>query len=69
MVTYTTSIMINKILSMNCIVNKLKDIYHPELIKEWKQKTDEAAYEKNLNKEIKLPFNKKEIYLHDRKSY
>ena len=37
----------------------LKYIDNPELFKEWKQNLDAADYENNLNKEIKLPSNKK----------
>ena len=32
-----------------------KNIDYPELIQEWKQNIDAAAYEKKLNREIKLP--------------
>ena len=37
----------------------LKYIYHLELIQEWKKNIDAAAYEKHLNKYIKLPSKKK----------
>ena len=36
-------------------------IYHPALIEEWKQNLDAAAYEKNLNQDIKVPSIKKKI--------
>ena len=37
----------------------LKYIDHPALIQEQNQNIDSAAYEENLNKEIKLPLKKK----------
>ena len=37
----------------------LNDIDHPALIEEWKRNIDAAAYEKYLNKEIKLPSKNK----------
>ena len=37
----------------------LKYIYHPTLIQEQKQNFDDAAHEKKLNKEVKLPSKKK----------
>ena len=33
----------------------LKYIDHPELIQEWKKNIDAGTYEKNLNRDIKLP--------------
>ena len=37
----------------------LKDIDHPELIQQWRRNLDAAAYEKDLNKGIKIPPKKK----------
>ena len=37
----------------------LKYIYHSTMIQERKQNIDDAAHEKKLNKEVKLPSKKK----------
>ena len=47
----------------------LKYIGHTEFITQWKQNLDSAAYENNINKEIKLPPKKKEICRHDIMTY
>ena len=47
----------------------LKYIDHPVLITECKQNIDSSAYERYINKEIKLPSKKKEINRHDNITY
>ena len=37
----------------------MADLDHPALIKEYKKRLDTAAYEKKLNKDVKLPSKNK----------
>ena len=42
----------------------MEDLYHPALIEEWKQNIDAAAYENNLNQDVKVPsINRKNIVM------
>ena len=42
------------------VIPQIKEIYHPEIIKEWKLNIDAAEYEKNIAKS-NLPSHKKNI--------
>ena len=46
-----------------------KDIDQTALIQEWKKSFDAAAYERNINQEIKLLSKKKEINCHGSMTY
>ena len=39
----------------------MKNIDHPALIEEWKKNIDAAAYEKNINQDVKIPSIKKKL--------
>ena len=39
----------------------MEDIDNTELIKEWKQNVDAAAYENNINQDVKIPSIKKKL--------
>ena len=45
------------------------NIERPALIEEWKQILDATNYEKNMNKDVRLPSNKKIIDRTDRTKY
>ena len=47
----------------------LKYINHPVLLQEQKLNTDAAAYDKNIDANMSKPYDKKEIYCHDRNLY
>ena len=47
----------------------MEDLYHPALIEKWKQNIDAAAYEKNLNRDVKIPSIKKKIDRNDKTEY
>ena len=42
------------------VTPQIKEIFHPEIIQEWKLNIDAAEYEKNMAKSH-LPFHKKKI--------
>ena len=45
------------------------NMYYPVLIEKWKQNIDAAAYEKNLNQDVKIPSFKKTIDHIDKNKY
>ena len=47
----------------------MDDLDHPVLIKELKQNLDAAAYEKNLNQDVKIPSIKKKIDRNNKTEY
>ena len=47
----------------------MEDLDHPALIEEWKKNIDAAAYEKNLNQDVNIPWINKKIDCNDKTEY
>ena len=47
----------------------MNNLDNTALIEEWKQNFDAAAYEKNLNQDIKIPSIKKKVDHNDKTEY
>ena len=47
----------------------MDDLDHTALIEEWKQNVDAAAYENNLNQDVKIPSIKKKIDRNNKPEY